>query len=383
MNISEIIDAILRTSPLPVVALSNISLPKDGTLVPTPSRCKKVFPLGKCQVHYESLAKTDSAALQPCPYGFSTKKIQIDNQSMAMTSLIPVSRNMPLDSKSKRLLKDAPASGISQQNIELVASRLVETAHRVSLLINESDSSHTDALHEVRSLNQTVKVVIERIELALKDKRSALQIETLLHDVVRAGKASELMSFHMDVLDMLANPALMQIAPGRSRGFVLHQIIKKMFVIYKAKADEKKVGLELSGNSFATIKADDRVFYIIPSVFIDNAIKYSEKGDRVEIRVFEGALDNLPSVGFEVISRGPKSTLTEESRLFKQRGRGKAASTVAGGSGVGLYLAGLIAKNQGAKLTVKQRPVSVDKSEWVFRFEMPAYGGSGGRNGNW
>ncbi|WP_240360612.1 sensor histidine kinase [Pyxidicoccus caerfyrddinensis] len=361
MNPDNFEDLLLTLSPYPVVRLSDVQLPVDGALVPAPPYCRKVFPLGKCQEHYKSLAASKETGTRTCPYGFLTQRTQIGDCEIALTALLT-----PEAEGYRKLKKDAPASNISAKLLEEKIRRFSDAANQLVRISRKGGNSYIEALHEVRRLNQTVKVIMERSVMALKEGRPVLQ-----GDIVRAEKASEMMSLHMDALDLLANPSLLEKAP--LRGFVLYQLVDKICHVYKPRADERRIGFLLTGKSFSAIKADDRTFYIIPSVLIDNAIKYGPPETMVEVRVFEGAMNNLPSVGFSVSSIGPPSSKAEEARMIRQRGRGQMAAASADGSGQGLYLAGLIARHHGASLSFTQRQVGVDRSEWEFRFETPVY----------
>ncbi|NOK07689.1 sensor histidine kinase [Corallococcus exercitus] len=361
MSSRELEDLLLALSPFPIVKLSDMGLPTTGTAVPVPQFCKKVYPLGKCQEHYKAIAQHGDEEPRSCPYGFVTFRTQVGQTSVAATSLLSAE-----NPEYKRLKKIAPDSDLPAEHIETRLRHFTETTAKLLRSSQESANSSIEALHEVRRLNQTIKVVAERSLIALREGRLVSQ-----SDIIKVEKASEMMSLHMDSLDLLANPSLLETAP--LKGFILYQIVDKMCHVYGPRAEERRVDFILTGKSFSSIKADDRMFYIIPSVLIDNAIKYAPSGSKVEVRVFEGAMNNLPSVGFSVSSVGPPSTKTEESRMIKWRGRGQMASAAAGGSGHGLYLAGLIAQHIGARLSFSQRQVAVDRSEWEFRFESPAY----------
>lgn len=361
MSSREFEDLLLTLSPYPAVKLSDICLPANGTAVSVPQHCKKVFPLGECRGHYEKISKQADAGPHPCPHGFMTYRMQIGQAAVAATALL--SAQTP---EYKRLKKIAPDSDVPAESIKDKLRHFSEAATKLSQFAQEGASSSIAALHEVRRLNQITKVVAERALITMKDGRPIPQSE-----IIKIEKASEMMSLHMDSLDLLANPALLETAP--LKGFILYQIVHKMCHIYGSRAEERRIELVLSGKSFSSIKADDRMFYIVPSALIDNAIKYAPSGTKVEVRVFEGAMNNLPSVGFAVSSAGPPSTKAEESRMIKWRGRGQMASAATGGSGHGLYLAGLIAQHIGARLSFTQRQTATDRSDWEFKFESPAY----------
>lgn len=360
MSESNPVNALLLTSPLPTVLLSPgvIAPPIDGTLISTPTFCRRLFGEGRCVAFYESLAKEPAGASYVCPHGFSVRTVDLGTQKIALTGLLVEGTHA--GTRSKRLTQKFPASRIQKDVLETHATRLREAATRLDSA--DPNSKRTEALHEVRRLNQVVKVIMERACKIVDEGKAPPS-----RDIMRAWKASEQMSLHMDALDLLTNPTLYAQTPHKP--FVFYQLVDKIYRIYQPWANERPVKIQLSGNSFAQIMADPKTFYIIPSTFIDNAIKYAPPDSKIEIRVFEGALNNRPSVGFDVVSIGPPATPSEEAAFFKRRGRGQAAVEQAQGSGVGLYLAGVIAQQHGAVVKATQRRLQPHESEWTFRFE--------------
>jgi signal transduction histidine kinase len=155
------------------------------------------------------------------------------------------------------------------------------------------------------------------------------------------------------------------------REWVFYRVVDKMVRIFEVLSEGRGVQLSLSGASTAKILADERTIHIIPSAFIDNAIKYSKRGGKVEIHVSDGVRDNRLVVTCAVRSDGPPATPDEEQRLFRGRGRGEAARTMAEGTGVGLALAKVVADQHGGTVSALQRRTSLERSEWTFSCEIP------------
>jgi signal transduction histidine kinase len=241
-----------------------------------------------------------------------------------------------------------------------------EMLKRLQTSERETVSSHLEALHEVRRLNQTVKVVMERV----CNRTTSGQPESAEPDFVRAWKASLLISHHLDALDILANPTIQAAVPDKD--IVFYKLVDSIYRIYLPRAAEKNVTLSLTGGSYKHARIHSNTIHIAPSAFIDNAIKYSPEKGVVEVHVFEGARENRPTVGFDVISTGPAATEVEELRLFKRRGRALAAKAYGEGSGVGLVTVRMVADQHSAWASARQRRVSAELSEWTFRFEIPA-----------
>ena len=97
---------------------------------------------------------------------------------------------------------------------------------------------------------------------------------------------------------------------------------------------------------------------------MDNAIKYSENGTTVKVRVQELQSNLL----IEIEDQGMGIPSGELHNIFKRFYRGKeAVRKVKDGVGVGLYLARNIIEHQGGTITVKSR----QKSGTIFRVTLP------------
>jgi signal transduction histidine kinase len=187
-------------------------------------------------------------------------------------------------------------------------------------------------------------------------------------DLVRAHRASALISVQLDALDLLANPAAAM--SFEARRWVLYKTVDKMVHIYQVIGENRAVDLRLSGASTSQALMDHRTIHIIPSVFIDNALKYSHRGEVVYVRVWDEFRGNTPVISVEVRSHGPVATKEEEDNLFVRRGRGQAARGVSEGSGIGLTLAKIVADQHNGWISAIQQPLSGGRAEWKFKFQI-------------
>ena len=142
--------------------------------------------------------------------------------------------------------------------------------------------------------------------------------------------------------------------------------------IYRVIADSRTVTIRLTGSSVSMALLDERTIHIIPSAFIDNAVKCSQPGGMVEVHVSDGVRGNVPVITVEVTSNGPVATIEEERNLFVSRGRGKAGRAIAEGSGIGLTLAKIGADQHKGWISASQRQLATPgRAEWTFKFQVP------------
>lgn len=356
---------IAATCPFPLVDLGSPRTPRRGISIPCPKHCPT--PLEpNCLAHYSALRQVPPGTPVPCPGGFASIPFRLGERLFAATGLVLFPR---LGSPKERArAKQYPRSHVATADVLEWVKASGEELGSLGGQVRAALSSHMEAFHEVRRLNQVVKGVMERVCM---EERPG-DPETATPDLVRAWKASELISHQLDALDLLANPHLVDARPNKP--VVFYKIVDKVFRIYKPGAVTKGVTLRLTGRSDAKALVYDGTIHIAPSAFIDNAIKYSPRGGDIEVRVFGGARDNVPYVGFEVVSQGPCADSSEEAALFRERGRGSAAKKQAEGSGVGLVLVSAVARQHGAHVSKSQRRISDTMSEWTFAFEIPTHG---------
>lgn len=358
-------DLLASAAPVPVVDLNAPELPRNGLLIERPSYCDNHFG-PQCRKHYSDLARSPKLTVTQCPFGFSSISLPGTSKGFALTGFVPFPRLG--GDKERARSRDYPDGRIATTRLLEWAAKLEAFQHALRQRERDTLSGDLEAVHEVRRLNQTVKVVLER----LCDQASPGAPERADENMVRAWKASVLISHQMDALDVLSNPDIATARPDKLITF--YKLVDNVQRIYKARAGDKHVRLRLTGNSFAKAFVYDGTIHIVPSAFIDNAVKYSQTGDEIEVRVFEGTLDNVPSVGFEVVSVGPIASAAEERRLFKERGRGDAARALAQGSGAGLLVVQAVAEQHRARVSATQTQIPGGRAQWRFRFEMPAHG---------
>ena len=224
----------------------------------------------------------------------------------------------------------------------------------------------TIPLHEVRRLNSTVKVIAERVcrNEAQNDPEQANP------DLVRAWKATELISYQLDAMDIYANPEIVRAIPNTECSF--YKLVDKVVRIYRPIATSKSKTLRLTGDSSAISWVNNHTIHVIPSVYIDNAVKYSPANGTIKVDVAEVTHDDKEHVQITVCSIGPYATPEEERLLFRRRVRAVRATNTADGTGLGLLLAQRVADQHHAFLWHRQQRVDVGLSEWEFGFRMLA-----------
>jgi signal transduction histidine kinase len=139
------------------------------------------------------------------------------------------------------------------------------------------------------------------------------------------------------------------------------RIVDKCVHIYEIEAAKRNLSLSISGDSPRALVCD-KTFPIIPTVLIENAIRYSLPGTAIEVLV------RIVSSDMCVISVTNVTHHIEHLPDIFQKGvRGADDGT---GHGLGLHLARLVADQHGATLNLDRRQLAPDKDRYTFTLRM-------------
>lgn len=351
-------ESLSQLSPLPLIDLSSISRPTDGFSLPLPTTCHSNFKKDDtCRNHYKSLAllsTTNPGTVFQCPYGFSTLPFRTEGNLYGITALIPFPR---IGGDRERLMaKRHPDTRIDIRAVKPIVEGLKGITLNLSALEDTTIQRHSMALHEIRKLNAKVKQAAER----LCREASPNNPENAREENVMIWKAAELMSNQFEVMELLANQRLTEL-PIRSVS-ELYRIFDKCARVYRMANRQHKFVLKAPDDYHPRIYACEKTLPIIPTVLIENANKYSRVGSDIWIN-FE-PLRGICQVTVSSLSNG-QDLLSDT--IF---GRGVRASTDKDGSGNGLFVAQLVAKQHGTLIRVKSTYVSPNtvKHEFIVPF---------------
>jgi signal transduction histidine kinase len=140
-----------------------------------------------------------------------------------------------------------------------------------------------------------------------------------------------MLSIRTDVLDYTGNAQHYD----NNTDVAVYKKVDKVVRSFRAYAATKSINLHLEGTSFSRARGPD-VLEIVPYVLLDNAIKYSPRGNDITISVFDAG----KKTSFQVRSAGPLVNETERKKIFDKGVRGaEAKASGIKGSGAGLFIA--------------------------------------------
>ena len=186
------------------------------------------------------------------------------------------------------------------------------------------------------------------------------------HEVVarlaeRVASEAQRMSAVID--DLLDLSRIESRADVRMEDVDVAAIINEAVSLQRLNADGAGIRLEVEAPRLDPLRVDRTQMLSAVSNLVENAIKYSERGDTVRIRVSGG-----DSVKIEVSDEGIGIAQGDLERIFERFYRvDRARSRATGGTGLGLAIAKHAVENNGGSITVR----SVEGQGSTFTITLP------------
>lgn len=381
----DMYDRITPFSSLPIVNLNDVRLPSSGLNIPLSKACQKNFSKSSlCRSHYNSLSKRhlEEGTLVQCPFGFASIVFLAGNVKAAVTGFVATPRlggkeeafvakhykenRVYTESAIRAILRLREVArrfqGLEQAAVERLESVEVEATRRLHALEDEIAQKHSMALHEIRKMNRTVVQEAER----LCSEHSPGNPAQADQRMVNIWKTAELMSKQFDIVEILANETLTRL-PVKTPSQV-YKIFDKCVRAYQAVRGSRRLFLQAPPSFSPKTLVCEKTFPIIPTVLISNALKYSASNTEVRVMLEPEGRDCVASVISEALG---DQVLDEKIFL-----RGVRASRDNDGSGNGLYVAQLVAKQHGTKIVVDSFATEHNSIRHIFKVRLRGIGKS-------
>jgi signal transduction histidine kinase len=224
----------------------------------------------------------------------------------------------------------------------------------------------TKLLKEVESLKQNfislmshdlktpVAKIAGMVDIMMHQARGQIQLEKNLKMVMDSTK--ELNKFITSILDLTKIESSKLNLNKSSKD--INQIIKGVVEGLKFEASSQQVAIEMSLSPLYPISIDLNLFKRIASNLVENAIKYSGKGKKVQIKTW----DDEKWVYIEIKDNGVGIGEDDLKHVFDKFYRVKNdASHSIKGTGLGLYLVKYFVELHGGKILVSSELVQGTK----------------------
>ena len=342
---------------LPVGNLNAIAAPRSGMFLQVADACQRNFDSGpQCRLHYERLIGTGWQRVPvACPFGFASCVVEMPTLALVLTGFVPFPRLGGV--AERRMAKKYPHLKIEFAVVQRAAAAVRAAVEHIYRMESDAAKKQSMALHEIRKLNRTVKQTAERL-CALD---SPLDPQNADPQLVQIWKSSELMSRQFDAVEVLANESLTQLPVEVP--IEVYRIFDKCVRIYRMADSTNRIHIRASPGYSPRILACDKTFSIIPSVLIENALKYSLPDSNVTVEISQ--------LGTNCVVRVTNQSKRDPAFgdiIFK---KGFRLSTDRDGSGNGLYLAKMVTEQHKGELTLSSRNISSDVMECTITVRLP------------
>ncbi len=254
-------------------------------------------------------------------------------------------------------LGSTPAPDAYGDVIQTLRDAVADTTLRLSAAREAQDRLLADAAHELRTPLTAMRA---GIDVALRRHRDAAQLEEVLAD--QRGEVDRLTELATRLLDMAAlRGAPLELAAGD-----LAELVHEAVDAARAVAEERGIMIELAEVPRAEAAFARSVLRQALDNLLDNAIKFSRDGGRVEV-----ALDHVDTRWrIRVCDHGPGVPTEARERIFDAFER---ADRAVRGKGLGLAIVAEVARRHGGRCFVAERPDG--GSGAVFVLELGPDGG--------
>jgi two-component system phosphate regulon sensor histidine kinase PhoR len=231
----------------------------------------------------------------------------------------------------------------------------LESKQQIMELSQSCDRIFSDLSHELRTPLTAISAVAEMLLGRLQNPERAWA-QQMLREIQRI---SNLVTDLLDITELGHNP----IESIRTEFFDLRALIFSVWQSLDCLAARKKITLQYMGSDQLMIKADPaRLTQVFINLF-DNAIKHSDEGGEIEVKVTEKV--EPPSIEIDIIDSGDGFSPADLPYIFhrlyrgeKSRAKEKSDALKSQGTGLGLAIAQQILIAHGGSIEAQNHPLT-------------------------
>jgi len=257
----------------------------------------------------------------------------------------------PVDELTAGLSKRAPLAlePLDEEHLPDEIRPLVRAMNgvleRLRAAVDRERAFLADAAHELRTPLAALALQVDALrEVLQKDAREA-QVAQLASGVRRATRMVE---------QLLALAREDAAASRERRPIALDTLAREVVTEMLPHADERQIDLGIAEAAPVTISGDDEALRTLARNLIDNAIRYTPRGGRVDVSVRAATAHGQAHALIEVSDSGPGIPPAERARVFERFRRLPGSDEP--GSGLGLAIVRAIASSHGARVSLADGP---------------------------
>jgi two-component system OmpR family sensor kinase len=244
-----------------------------------------------------------------------------------------------LDSRRPDALASLPLTALPAELLPM-ATAMNELLSRLSRALAAQEVFIADAAHELLTPLTALQVQVQMLERARSEERRTQATEDVRSSLERC----------IDLTRQLLTLARYSAEAPPAHDFEqvpLIGVVRAAVAEVLPKAHARGIDLGVTRSTDCVIQGDDKALLTLVANLLDNAVKYSPRGSRVDV-----AIDVREAAPVVTISDGgPGIAPAEQARVFDRFYRSRNAENQ--GSGLGLAIAQEIAVRHGARIALR------------------------------
>lgn len=222
----------------------------------------------------------------------------------------------------------------------------LDRTYRHSLLQVQAEAN-ADRRRFLQRLDHELKNPLTAIQAGLANLNEASDMQALESVKAQSLRLNRLVSDLRKLADLETRP--LEHVPV-DLGEILHSVIDLAQEDPRSEGREIDLTLPQAPWPLPPVIGDDDLLLLALHNLVDNALKFSQPGDRIEARAFEDG----SAVVVEIADTGPGIPADELPHVWEELYRGKGARGVQG-SGLGMALVRAIIERHGGSVTLRSR----------------------------
>lgn len=341
-----------KTCPFPTIDEEGTLF--DGLSIAQPLKCRKCVKKS-CR---QQLAKSSDRAVlhDACEYGYSVVSIPTTYGSMWVNGVFVPFQNTAMDAKMRKANKSQKTPW--EQVIRYAAALQGATA-AIQAELREHTADAVAGLHDIKTAVGIVLRNAEAIVSKLPGYDDYERIENADSSLKSLLKSVNLLDSRLKLGALVANPD--SASYGQKRQTPVYKLFHRMVRLFEEIASRRRLRLRMDGISHNRLLLYDSI-ETLPLVLIDNAIKYAEESTEIIVKV-DDVFSRSDACIAQVESFGPIVPEADRAEIFKRGFRSVTAMTMASsGSGLGLFIARIVADANRCQISYSAQPVSANVS---------------------
>jgi len=226
---------------------------------------------------------------------------------------------------------------------------------RIAAVFDQQRRFVADAAHELRSPLTALSLQTQNLAMQEMSLQAQLKLADFARGIQRAN----------ELVDQLLSMARAQLSgPARTGTTSVQQVVRQVFEELMPLADYRGIELGLELPADVTVSASSADLITVVRNLVDNAIRYSDEGGRVDVSVVVQG----DAVLLSVSDNGPGIPVAEQTRVFDPFYRLLGSGQT--GSGLGLSIVKSIVANLRGEVTIGFSDVSAETGT-VVTLKLP------------